>query len=273
VVEDGAVRTVVEAVFAYGNSAICQRYLLPKVGAEIEVQTRVHWEEKNRLLKLSIPTPSAADSRYIGQTAFGIADLPTNGDEGVAQKWVAAVANDNSSALTCINNGTYGSDFSEDGLRLTLLRSPAYSGHPIGDTPIVPQNRYTPRIDQGERLYKFWLCGGPAEQRLEVIDREALVKNETPVTLSFFPSGAGILPQPLITLSDTAVQVTAAKLAYESDDLIVRLFEPTGAQRTTTMSLPFFNITQEVTLSPFEVKTLRINPTTKTISETDLLER
>ena len=55
IIEDGSVRTVVEAVFSYGFSFICQRYKLPKKGTEIEVEVRVLWNEKSKMLKLSIP--------------------------------------------------------------------------------------------------------------------------------------------------------------------------------------------------------------------------
>lgn len=271
VVEDGEVRAVVEAVFEYGCSAICQRYILPKVGTEIEVQTRVHWDEKDQMLKLSVPVPGE-NNKYLGQAAYGVEDLPANGNEAVAQKWVAVVSDD-SRAFTCINDGVYGSDFSEDGLRITLMRSPAYSGHPIGERPIVPQDRYLPRIDQGERLFKFWFNGGLASERLETIDREALVKNEKPFALSFFPSGDGEQLKPLVTLSDNSVQITATKLAEDSDDLILRLFEPTGNQRTTTLNIPVIGLSEEVSLTPFEIKTLRIDIKNGKIIETDLMEK
>ncbi len=268
IVEDGPVRTTVEAVFEYGRSAVVNQYLLPKVGTEIEVRTRVHWNEKDKCLKLSIPV---AGERYLGQVAYGVGDLPTNGDEAVAQKWVAVV--DGSKALTCVNDGVYGSDFSGDGLRITLLRSPAYSGHPIGERKIVPQDRYLPRVDQGERFYRFWINGGPTEERLERIDREALVHNEKPMALSFFPPGFGKKPKTFITLSDDVVQVSAVKQAQEGKGLIVRLFEPTGKARTTTLSLPFAGMSFDVSLGAFEIKTLRIDPSSGSITETDLLER
>lgn len=266
IIEDGPVRTVVEAVFEYGHSAVCQQYLLPKTGTEIEVRTRVHWNEKNRLLKLSIPV---AGQKYIGQVAYGVGELPSNGDEAVAQKWVAVL--DGDKALTCINDGVYGSDFSEDGLRLTLLRSPAYSGHPIMDRPIVVQDRYLPRIDQGERLFRFWLNGGPVDERMQKVDREALVKNEKPMALSFFPNGAGEKPKPFLTLSDDAVQVAAVKQSEDGSALIVRLFEPTGAARMTTLTVQ--DRRHEVSLAPFEIKTLRIDMSTGQAVEVDLLER
>lgn len=271
VIEDGPARSVIEAVFEYETSRVCQQYLLPKKGTEIEVRTRVHWNEKDRMLKLSIPT-ALTGAKYLGQTAFGVQELPSNGNEAVAQKWTAVVSGDGR-ALTCINDGTYGSDYSEDGLRLTLLRSPSYSGHPIFDRPIVPQDRYTPRIDQGERLFRYWINAGAAENRLQAIDREALVKNEKPFALSFFPSGAGEAPKQLAVLSDDVVQMSAAKMAEDGSGLVIRLFEPTGNARTTTLSLPFCGLEHEVRLGGFEVKTLKIDPKTGSVVETDLLER
>lgn len=273
VIEDGAARAVVEAVFEFGDSQICQRYLLPKRGTQIGIETRVHWSEKDRMLKLAIPVP-AGNYTYLGQVAYGSQELPSNGDEAVAQKWVAVVSEDGKRALTCINEGTYGSDFSQEhGLRLSLLRSPAYSAHPISDRPLVPQDRYTPRIDQGERLFRFWLDAGDAKERLDHIDRDSLVRNEKPFAISFFPAGLVEKAQPFAELSDDVVQMAAAKQAEDGDGLIVRLFEPTGRARKTTLTMPFCGLKHEVSLSAFEIKTLRIDPATLTVMEADLLER
>jgi alpha-mannosidase len=272
VVENGDARTVVEALFAWGESFICQRYLLPRVGTEIQVETRVHWNEKDKLLKLSIPVPQGK-ARYVGQVAFGRQELPANGDEAVAQQWVAVVDDGADRCLTCINEGSYGSDFSADGLRLTLLRSPAYSGHPIGDRTIVPQDRYTPRIDQGERLFRFWLNAGPAAKRLAVVDREALSHNEKPMALSFFPSGQGAALKPLVTLSDSTVIISAVKQGADGRDLVVRLFEPTGTARSTTLSVGPLGLKAKLKLGAFQIMTLRINTADGTWGEVDLLER
>ena len=271
VIEDGAVRSVVEAVFSYGHSAICQRYKLPKRGTEIEVEVRVHWNEKNRMLKLFIPTLGKA-GKYLGQVAYGVAELPSNGDEAVSQKWVAVVSEGKGTALTCINDGLYGSDFSGAGLRITLLRSPAYSGHPIGNRPIVPQDRYLPRIDQGERLFRFWLNGGLVTERLDRVDREALVRNEKPFALSFFPSGAGTRPRAGAVLSDKVIQCTALKWSEDGEALIVRLYEPTGRRRSAVLSLPFLSMKTTVRLSGFEVKTLKVDLKSGRVSEVELLE-
>ena len=186
VIEDGEVRTVIEAVFHYGDSFICQHYKLPKHGTEIEIQVRVHWSEKSKMLKLVLPTPFT-DAACRGQVAYGTADLPVNGTEAVAQKWTAVVSAQADAALTCINHGCYGLDCRDGALRLSLLRSPAYTCHPIPDRPLLCQDRYSPRIDQGERLFVFHLNAGPAAERLAQVDREALAYNEAPLPLSFLP--------------------------------------------------------------------------------------
>lgn len=272
VIEDGPVRTVVESVLTYGRSVIFLRFLLPKQGTEIEVEVRVHWCEKDKMLKLSVPTlfPKA---RTIGQTAYGIADLPSNGNEAVAQKWVAAVSDEDDAALTVINDCIYGSDFLNGELRLSLLRSAAYSADPVPTGPMVAQDRYVPRIDQGERLFHFWLNGGVRSSRLISINREALNKNEKPFVLSFFPSGRGKKNRPFVKLSGEAVEISAIKKAEQGENLIIRIFEPTGKKQTTILSLPWAGARKKVSLSPFEIKTISFDPSSRTFCELDLLER
>ncbi len=271
VIEDGPARMVVEALFGYNNSFICQRYLLPRVGREIEVEIQVLWLEKDRMLKLALPT-LMEDGLFEGQVAYGMDRLPANGDEAVAQKWVSVSSQTSKCSFTCINDGSYGSDCFKGELRLSLLRSPGYSAHPIETKQLMPENRFSPRIDQGERLFRFWISAGERAERMASVDREALVHNEKPMALSFFPSGSGQSPRPLVVLDDDTVQVTAVKKAEKGDSLIVRLFEPTGCPRTTTVSLPFARMRKKIRLGKFEIKTLKVNLKNRTWQETDLLE-
>jgi alpha-mannosidase len=272
VIEDGAVRTVIESVFRYGDSFAIVHYKLPKQGAEVEIAVRVHWNEKSKFLKLSVPTVFE-DAACRGQVAFGVQTFPTTGRELAAQKWVAVVSEKDAKAVTCINAGSYGSDCAEGELRLSLLRSPAYSAHPIGDRPLVRQDRYSPRIDQGERLFRFWVNAGARTKRLECVDREALVHNERPFALSFYPSGAGDAPKAGVLLSDDVIQLAAFKKAEESEDYILRLFEPTGIKRATTILAPHLGLERRIEMNPFEIKTLRLDPNSKTLKEVNLLER
>lgn len=137
---------------------------------------------------------------------------------------------------------------------------------------MVAQDRYVSRIDQGERFFRFWVNGSSGASRLALIDREALVKNEKPFVLAYFPPGSGKKAEPFVILSDKTAQVSALKKAEDGQDLIIRLFEPTGRHRTTLLSLPWAPAKKKINLSPFEIKTLRFNPKTRRFTEVNLLE-
>jgi alpha-mannosidase len=200
--------------------------------------------------------------------------LPTDGTEAVAQKWVAVVDPKRKQTLTCINDCSYGSDYSPDhGLRLSLIRGAAYSGHPFWDRPIVPQDQYTPRIDQGERIFHFWINGGPTTQRLKAVDREALIRNEKPFALSFFPPGQGQRIKTGPILEDDVCQISCLKPAEKGNDLIVRVYEPTGRKRSTTLRIPAIGIKKKIELGAFEVKTFKINQRTRKVREVNLIEK
>jgi alpha-mannosidase len=272
-IEEGPVRTIIEALFEHEDSTLCLRYTLPTHGSEVEIDARIYWMEKDRLVKLSLPTPFAG-GLVRGQAAYGVERHQRERDECVAQKWLAVTSPDGRHALTVINDSTYGFDFTDGELGLSLLRSPAYAGHPVDDlTPIVRQDRFEARVDQGERRFRFWLNAGPSAQQLATVDREATAKNEAPMALCVFPRGEGRRALPGLVLSDDAVQLGAMKRAEDGERVILRLFEPTGERRATTVSIPPLDVRFDVVLGPFEIKTLAVDPKTKEVYETDLLER
>jgi alpha-mannosidase len=272
IIEDGEARTVVEALFAYGDSFICQTYKLPKQGTEIQIDLLVHWNEKRSMLKLAVPTVFH-DAAYRGQVAYGADELPGNGKEVVSQKWVGLFSESQGAAFTCINDGIYGSDMQAGEIRLSLLRSPGYSALPGGKkSNTMARDRFSNRIDQGERKFSFWFNGSAIGERAAAVDREALAHNEKPYALTYFPSGGGELPQTFITLSDDKVLMTACKKAEDSADYIIRLFEPSGEPCATVVHLPIWGIEQEIKLGAFEIKTMRLDLQARRLVEDSLME-
>ncbi len=257
VVEEGAVRTVIECALCWGGSRAILRYLLPANGTDISVQARVQWAETHKMLKLRIPG-ALTSPKLVGQVAFGAEELPMTGRENVAQRW--ALLTDGSHALGVINDGTYGLSGKEDTLWLTMLRSPAYTGHPINDRKIIPQDRYTAHIEQGERLFRFVLTAGAADAVTGSISRKADVTGEVPTVISFFPAGNdGCTPQPaLLTLSDDVIQLPALKKATDGCGYILRLFNPTADTRSTTVTSRLLNAPLDVTLGRYEAASWRI---------------
>lgn len=273
IIEDGPVRIIVEALFKYNCSFLCLRYTLSKKNSMLGLELRVYWNEKDKMLKLSIPT-TLSGGVCRGQVAYGVQEFMLPEKESIAQKWVGFWNNDNSVGVAVINEGTYGFDHQAGELRLSLLRSAAYAAHPTApENPIVPQDRFEPRIDQGERIFRFWIEGGKGNSLWERLNRDALVKHEKPFALCCSPPGSGKKILPGIRLEDNCILLTAAKFAEDTSWLIIRLFEPTGKKRKTQVVVPVLNLTFPVALKPFEIKTIAIDLDTKEIFETDLLER
>ena len=140
-------------------------------------------------------------------------------------------------------------------------------------TPIVRQDRVETRVDRGEHVFRFWLRAGPAAARLDAIDREATSHLQAPMALVAFPAGGGTPALPGALLSDPVIQMPAMKLAEDGRRVIVRLFEPTGTPRQTTLSIPALGAEATLEFGPFELKTVAVNLQSGEVGETDLLEQ
>ncbi|MEE8605717.1 MAG: glycoside hydrolase family 38 C-terminal domain-containing protein [Candidatus Aminicenantaceae bacterium] len=272
IIEDGPVRTMVEALFRFNQSYICQRYMFPKKGSAFEVEVRVLWNEKDRMLKMAVPS-MFRNGNCRGQVAYGVQEFEPTEDELVAQKWMSVVSLDNQYALTVINDRIYGFDYKNGELRISLLRSPAYAADTGDSSSLSKQDRCLPRMDQGERIFRFWINGGKAKERLALIDREALAMNERVMALCCFPSGEGKEIVPSLILSDKAIQVTAFKMAEDKNWLVFRLFEPTGRIRKTQVAIPGLKMVFDLSLGAFEIKTIAVDLGSKEMFELDLVER
>ena len=273
VIESGPVRTTIESLLSCGRSAVAIRYMIPTTGTEVEVEVRVSWFERDTMLKVALPT-TLAGGEVRAQTAYGVEVVSQRAEEAVGHRWLAVLSPDGGRALTIVNDATYGFDVADGEVRLSLLRAPAYAGHPVDDvTPIVRQDRFEPREDQGEHVFRFWLNAGPAADRLQAIDREAAVRTEELMALCAFPSGDGATALAGVTLGDDVVRLSALKLSEDGRALVLRLFEPTGTARGTRVRVPALGVEFPVALGPFELRTLLVDLATHIVSNADLLER
>lgn len=287
IVEDGPVCVVVEAMLRVGHSDVIQQYILPRKGSGFEIETRVIWSETRRMLKLALPTTLQTPTLQ-AQVIFGREELPCDGREQLAQRWHALTDTNKIHTLSVINDAPYGCDCSEGTLRLSLLRATAYTGHPIpaatgeegvgadsdgqATRPILAQDRYYPRLDQGPQCFRFRIEGGASEERLAGVEREAQYHNEPAYALSFNPPGEGETALRGPELSNPAVTLSAFKRSDDGRGYVVRLFEPNGNVAQTQLSLPALGIEHAVALDAFEIKTLRIDDETRAIREVMLTE-
>lgn len=257
IIEKGAVRTVVEAVFGYGHSEACVRYSIPACGSALKVDVRVSWAEKGRFLKLEIPTGFSGAALY-SETAYGVMEQRQDGEEKVFQRWCGLWDAENDRALTVTNSGNYGMDCLDGVMRISLLHSAVYSAHPIGDRPLLVQDRFLPYIDQGEREFSFVLQGGAGKERRENIAREAMLFQEMPVAIPAFPSGEGSKADCAVLLDNGSVTLSAWRKLAGQDAYLLRLFESTGKAQKVKVRLPIMGTEFETVMKPFEVKTLKL---------------
>ena len=266
IVNDGDVRTVIEAYFKYNQSTLCLTYKIPKHGSKIQIDVRVYWNEKDKMLKMSVPT-DLKDSKYIGQTAFGIDELQTDGTEAVSHRWCAAISN--TTALYVINDGVYGSSFSEGEIRISLLRSAGYCTHPIPSRKLIPDARFLPRFDQGERLYTFLIDVCNSDD-LGNADRDAMIHSEKPYALNLFPSGNGEKTKSAVVLDCANLGISAFKKSQSNDGYILRVYENSGKKAEASFEVENLGIKHKFFMSEFEVKTFLLKD--NYVAETNLTE-
>jgi len=268
VIEDGPVRTVIEASFRYADSRAIITYKLPKTGKAVDVGVRMLFAEKDKMVKLAVP--SVLKEKYLGQAMFGVDEHAMDGREMVSQQWTAMVGAGH--MLTLINDGVHGGDCTDGEMRTSIIRGAGYTAHPIGDRTIMPQDRFMPRIDQGERLYRFVLEGGAEEERMANVSRQAQQINEAPYALSFFPNGDGTGATVGAQLTGEGVQMTAMRPAQDGSGLIVRLFDAAGTGSSAHLEIPLCKASVDVALKPFEICTLKIDYATGGAAPANLLD-
>ena len=264
IIEDGAVRCVVEAVFGYEDSRAVIRYKLSRCVRQIDMDIRVINLTKTKMIKLRLPQalPDAAPALEV---AFGEEPMKDNGKECVGHTYLTVTGSDGA-RLNILNRGIYGSSFDRDSgnIYLTLLRSPGYTAHPLGpDRPVMPTDRWSEHMEQGERQFAVRLTAGSAGD--SSVARAGLAFNESPMVLSFFPSGEhaqspapGAVPYITLSGADNAITMTALKHTADGKDTLIRLFNPTDIAASCTLSCPAASLYAEIAFTPFEVKTFRI---------------
>jgi alpha-mannosidase len=277
VVESTPQRVAVRVHRRFSASTVQQTVTLDAGAARVDLETRVDWHERQRLLKLAFPLDVHAD-RAASEVQFGHVHRPTHVNtswdaarfETCAHRWVHVGETGYGVAVT--NDATYGHDIGrvtrDDGgttttVRLSLLRAPLYPD---------------PESDQGEHvLHCSLVAGATIADAVREGYRANLPLREV--------EGAGPIA-PLVAVDHQAVVVEAVKLAEDrGGDVVVRLYEAHGGRARarlraafpvaavtetdllerplpTTRALIGDRATDEAMLElrPFQIVTLRLRP-------------
>ena len=245
VIERGDLLTTIESLYDTGKSRVRIAYTLYKDFDYIDVTVNVTWNDEGKGLKLEIPLSELGE--FIGQTAFGTQTYTQNLEE-CSQRFVGIKMGDK--VLTLFKHGTYGCSVEDGKLYIDLLNGSVYCAHPIGNLPIIDEERFQRYIDVGRHEFSF---------RLEVCDESALDVKATaftqkPYALNFYPHGEGNKKETSpVVLSDKNITLSAFRMT-DKDTYMIRLVN--NHSQASVCDCSVFGSTLALSFGKYEVKTL-----------------
>ena len=246
IIEDGEIYLGIEAFFECENTRVRVGYKIYKNNDYVDVDVTVFMGDVDKFVKVKIPV---CEGKLIGQTAFGTEPLFMDGRENVSQRFIAV--DDGGRCLMIANNGVYGSHYEKGALYLSLVRGVSYCAHPISDRPILPENRFVKKVDQGENAFSFRL-GVIERKRLERFTQEFIQK---PYALNIFPTKNQVQYKEFsVRLTDETIALAAMKKADGREGFLFRLVNNTNESVETALNVQ--NATLPLRFGKFEVKTV-----------------
>ncbi len=246
IIEAGEVRTKIQAFFEYSRSVAVVEYTIPKNDSYIDITVKLVSNDVNKMVKYCFDTEICG--KPYGDTAFGCYELSEGGKENVFQKW-CGIRGENHS-LYFINNGSYAGSFEDGTVKLTLLRTPVYSAHPIGDYPIAPHDRSHDHIDIGDRQFSFRVFADCN------IAREAQIFAEAPRALSFFPSGEGVKTDEHITVDNDSIILSS--VTKSENGYLLTMHNYSDTENDTVVRIAETGETLKLHFTKFELKRIEI---------------
>ena len=245
VIERGDILTSLESIYETGKSEVRVAYKIYKEQNYIDVTVNTYWNEAGKGLKLEIPVKEIG--RFIGQTSFGTQEY-TQEAEQCSQRFVGVEKDGN--VLAVFKDGTYGCSIENGKLYLTLLNGSVYCAHPIGDRPIIDEERFHYYIDLGRHEFSFRLevC------KEEELERKATAFTQKPYALNVYPHGKGVKKETSpILLSDKNIALTSFR-KLEDGSYMVRLINNYNEGKNCTCQV--FDKALPLAFGGYEVKTL-----------------
>ena len=263
-------RASVRQVYTYGASTLTQEIVLLAGSHRLDFVTHVDWHEADKMLRTSFPVNVLATEATC-EIQFGNIRRParrnTSWDmaqfEICAHKWVDL--SERAFGVALLNDCKYGHKVRDNVLDLDLLRSPK---HP------------DPVADQGEHDFTYSLLPHAGDYVTGEVIQRAYELN-VPLRLTATNAHPGELPAQasFVQVDQPNIIVEAVKKAEDNDDLVVRLYESTGATTHATVqfgspvsTVSLVNLLEEaarplplsenqvsLTFGPYEIHTLRLS--------------
>ena len=247
VIEDGDIFLGIEAFFEHENTKAVIKYKIYKLNDDVDIDVTLFMGDIDKIIKLKVPV--AINGTLIGQTAFGTEELFTDARENVSLRFIGV--ENNNKTLTLINNGTYGSHFENDALYISLVRGVTYCAHPINDRQLIPNDRFTKKIDQGENSFSFRLTVTDTNK----LERKTQEFTQKPYAINLFPVPSSNKEKEFnVSLGDSTISLVTMKKADNKNATIFRLLNNSNEEIETSISVN--STTLPLQFTKYEVKTV-----------------
>ncbi|MBR2875994.1 MAG: alpha-mannosidase [Clostridia bacterium] len=269
-IEEGPLRSVIRTVHSFNESYLTQDFILAKGQKTLRVDCKALWQEKFSMLKMAFPVGGSEEiSTY--EVPGGFIKRPCNGEEEPALNWadLTVTKNGKRTGISIMSDSKYSYDCPDTELRLTVLRNVIFADH-YSDRPEANFD-FT---DEGMNRFSYgiYLHNGEAESS-EVVKEAHIFNNNVAVVPESYHKGPLDPTDSFMYTDCDNVLITAVKRSEDgSGDLIIRLYETKGEERTRGMLMSkLFDNGFWFDISKHEVKTFRVRKDL-TVLETNFLE-
>ena len=271
VIQEGPVKAIMRVVSAYGNSKLTTDWSLTKGSKNIEANVSLDWHEHHKMLKFSFPVNVESPAATY-EVPYGYIARDINGDENPGQRWIDVTGKQSGKiyGLTVINDAKYGYNVKGNDMRISIARAAVFAHH--RPKKLDPQNAYQ-WMDQGIHNFRMLLVPHAESWQENQVVRLAEEFMAPPISIYQGIHGGKLAKtRSFLSIDKPNVIVAAIKQAEDNDDVVIRCVETSGVPTTASLDLRFAGRSWKGSFRPLEIKTLRMNPRSGKITETNVLE-
>jgi alpha-mannosidase len=224
-IENGPLRGAIRVRRQHEQIDIIQDYRLTRGSRLLEIHTRVRWHGRRQFLRALFPLEIRTHETW-AETAFGAVARPNHRNtpwdqarfEMPMHRW--ADISEPNYGVSLLNIGKYGYNVIGNVLGISLLRSPIYPD---------------PYADEGYHEFVYAIYPHPGTWRHSTV--QAARRLHSPLR---FAVGRDATGQPsLLRLHGDPIELAALKKAEDSEDILLRLYEPHGSRANVTIETAF----------------------------------
>ncbi len=271
VIENGPLRATVRVRSTYNDSSLTIDWTLWAGSPRLDARVELDWHERHKMMRFSFPV-NVESPTVTYEVPYGAIERPRQGQEVPGGRWVdlSGKAGGASCGLSVLNDAKYGYSTLGNDVRVSVVRGQVFAHH--APNKLDPQKEY-PWMDQGIQTFRMQLIPHAGDR-----NEARIVQRTEEFSVPPIPTYQGIhgghLPKSgsWLSLESPGVVLTAIKQAEDGKGLIFRCVELSGKACPARLEIAFAGVRWSGDFGAFEIKSLRLDLRSKTISEVDLLE-